>query len=154
MASATSTTTPSVTLQEAATTAFINFLNVTDQASEAPTARDWEPDIRRAAADPAAAQSVKSVRDLAGLGLRQVGASVVQLRVDSVQSDSPSGPTVLFDGCYDATKSHIENVETGRVVPTGTLPHYVLSITVTEYQNVAGKPWLVRVLEPHTDRSC
>lgn len=144
----------SLSPQEAATSAFHNFLTATDQASEAPTAQDWEADIRRFAADPAASQSVQSVRELASLGLRQVGDSVVTLTVDAVQSDSPSGPTVLLSGCYDVSSSHIENVSTGQVVPSGTPSRYALSITVTQYLNVAGRPWLVRELDPHTGQPC
>src|SRR5436305_1619109 len=47
-----------------AMTVFQEMLRVTDAASQAPGSRDWEPEIRRHAGDPAALLAVQSVRDL------------------------------------------------------------------------------------------
>jgi hypothetical protein len=60
--------------EQAAQTAIETFeglLQISDAASREPNARDWEPEIRRYAADPAALLTVQSVRDYATLGLRQ-----------------------------------------------------------------------------------
>ncbi|WNV77900.1 hypothetical protein [Geodermatophilus sp. DSM 44513] len=139
---------------EAATQAFERLLQISDAASREPNARDWEPEIRRYAADPAALLTVQSVRDYATLGLRQEGDSVVDLRVTSVDLASPEGPTVRIAGCYDSQSTQTVNVETGEVVPPGTPPHYMWDITVTRYEAEPSEPWLVSTLEPRPDQPC
>jgi hypothetical protein len=137
-----------------ATTAFREMLRVTDAASQAPSSRDWEPEIRRYAGDPAALLAVQSVRDLATIGLRQEGTSRVDLDVTAVDLQASDGPTVRLTGCYDSQSTQIVEGETGEVVPPGTPPRYVWDITVIQYRAEAGEPWLVTTLEPRTDTSC
>ena len=146
--------TPEEAAAEAATQAFEGLLQISDAASREPNARDWEPEIRRYAADPAALLTVQSVREYATLGLRQEGDSVVDLRVTSVDLTAPEGPTVRITGCYDSQSTQRVNVETGEVVPPGTLPRYVWDITVVQYVAEPGKPWLVTTLEPRPDEPC
>jgi hypothetical protein len=139
---------------EAATTAFTELVRVTDAASQDPGARDWEPEIRQYAGDPAAYLAVQAVRDYATLGLRQVGDSELDVEVTSVDLAAPEGPTVAITGCYDSQSAQVVRVDTGEVVPPGTSPRYVWDITVIQYQAEPEEPWLVSTLEPRTDRPC
>lgn len=133
---------------------FESLLQISDAASREPNARDWEPEIRRYAADPAAFLTVQSVRDYATLGLRQEGDSVVDLQVTGVDLSAPEGPTVRITGCYDSQSAQRINVATGEVVPPGTPPRYVWDIAVVQFVAEPGQPWLVTSLEPLTDRPC
>lgn len=146
--------TPEEAAAEAATQAFHRLLEISDAASREPNARDWEPEIRRYAADPAALVTVQSVREYATLGLRQEGDSAVDLRVTSVDLAAPEGPSVRITGCYDSQSAQTVNVETGEVVPPGTPPRYVWDITVVQYLAEPREPWLVTTLEPRPDEPC
>jgi hypothetical protein len=146
--------TPEGEAAAAASRTFEELLRVSDAASRDPGARDWEPEIRQYAADPAALLTVQSVRDYATLGLRQQGDSEVDLRVAGVDLTSPEGPTVKLTGCYDSQSAQTVNIETGEIVPPGTPPHYVWDITVVRFVSEPGEPWLVTTLEPLTDRPC
>jgi hypothetical protein len=139
---------------EIAIETFEGLLQISDAASQEPNARDWEPEIRRYAADPAALLTVQSVRDYATLGLRQEGDSVVDLQVTGVDLSGPEGPTVRITGCYDSQSARTISVETGEVVPPGTPPHYIWDIAVVQFVAEPGQPWLVTRLEPLTDRPC
>jgi hypothetical protein len=139
---------------EAATTAVNAMLQVTDAAKANPGAKDWEPDIRRYAGDPAAFLAVKSVRDYATLGLRQEGETAVDLSVAAVDLTAPEGSTVTITGCYDSQRTKVVRVATGEFVPPATPPQYVWDITVTQYAAEPGSPWLVNVLEPLTEQPC
>jgi hypothetical protein len=153
-ASATPSPTAEELAEEAATTAFTELLRVTDAASRDPGARDWEPEIRRYAADPAAFLSIQSIRDMATLGLRQEGDSSVDVEVAAVDLEAPEGPTVRLAGCYDSQGAQIVNVATGEVVPPGTPPRYVWAITIIQYVEEPGEPWLVSTLDPLPDQAC
>ncbi len=139
---------------EIAIETFEGLLQVSDAASREPNARDWETEIRRYAADPAALLTVQAVRDYATLGLRQEGDSVVDLQVTGVDLSRPEGPTVRITGCYDSQSARTINVATSEVVPPGTPPRYVWDITVVQFVAEPGQPWLVTSLEPLTDRPC
>ncbi len=149
-----SSPTPEEEAAEAATAVVSEMLRVTDAAKKDPGARDWEPEIRRYAGDPAALLAVTAVRDYATIGLRQEGDTVVDLEVTTVDLASPEGPTVKITGCYDSQSTRLVKVETGEVVPPGTPPRYVWDITVTRYEAEPGSPWLVNQLDPLTDRPC
>jgi hypothetical protein len=146
--------TPEEEAAEAATTVVTEMLRVTDAAKKDPGARDWEPEIRRFAGDPAALLAVTAVRDYATIGLRQEGDTAVDLEVTGADLAAPEGPTVRITGCYDSQSTRVVNVETGEVVPPGTPPRYVWDITVTRYEAEPGSPWLVNQLDPLTDRPC
>ncbi len=153
----TTTSEPPSPDEQAAQTAIETFeglLQISDAASREPNARDWEPEIRRYAADPAALLTVQSVRDYATLGLRQEGDSVVDLQVTGVDLSGPEGPTVRITGCYDSQSAQRINAATGEVVPPGTPPRYVWDIAVVQFVAEPGQPWLVTSLEPLTDRAC
>ena len=139
---------------EAATAVVLKMLRVTDAAKKDPGVRDWEPEIRRFAGDPAALLAVTAVRDYATIGLRQEGNTAVDLEVTTVDLPSPEGPTVRITGCYDSQSTRVVKVETGEAVPPGTPPRYVWDITVTRYEAEPGSPWLVNRLDPLTDRPC
>ena len=146
--------TPEEEAAEAATAVVSEMLRVTDAAKKDPGARDWEPEIRRYAGDPAALLAVTAVRDYATIGLRQEGDTAVDLQVATVDLASPEGPTVNITGCYDSQSTRVLKVETGEVVPPGTPPRYVWDITVTRYEAEPGSLWLVNQLDPLTDRPC
>lgn len=146
--------TPEEVAAEAATTVVNEMLRVTDAAKQDPGARDWEPEIRRFAGDPAALLAVTEVRDYATIGLRQEGDTSVDFDVTGIDLSSPEGPTVSITGCYDSQSTRLVKVETGEVVPPGTPPRYVWDITVTRYMAEPGSPWLVNQLDPLTDRPC
>ncbi len=146
--------TPEDEAAEAATAVVTEMLRVTDAAKKDPGARDWEPEIRRFAGDPAALLAVTAVRDYATIGLLQEGDTAVDLEVAGVDLASPEGPTVKIMGCYDSQSTRVVKVETGEVVPPGTPPRYVWDITVTRYEAEPGSPWLVNQLDPLTDRPC
>lgn len=148
------TPTPEDQAAEAAIQVFEDFLRISDAASREPNAKDWEPEIRRYAADPAALLTVQSVRDYATLGLRQEGTSAVDLEVTGVELSSPEGPTVRIAGCYDSESAQTVEVETGEVVPPGTPRRYVWDITVVQFAAEPGEPWLVAELEPRTAEPC
>jgi hypothetical protein len=115
------------------------MLRVTDGAKKDPGIRNWEPEIRRFAGDPAAFLAVKSVRDYAALGLRQEGDTAVGLKIASVDLTAREGPTVRITGCYDSRSTRVVKVQTGDVVPPGTPQRYLWNITVTRY---VGEPRL------------
>jgi hypothetical protein len=146
--------TPEEEAAEAATAAVTGMLGVFDAARKDPGVRDWEPEIRRFAGDPAALLAVTAVRDYATIGLRQEGDTAVVLEVTGVDLASPEGPTVTITGCYDSQSTRVVKVETGEVVPPGTPPRFVWDITVTRYVAEPGSPWLVNRLDPLTDRPC
>ena len=146
--------TPEEEAAAAATAAVTGMLGVFDAARKDPGVRDWDPEIRRFAGDPAALLAVTAVRDYATIGLRQEGDTAVVLEVTSVDLASPEGPTVTITGCYDSQSTRVVKVETGEVVPPGTPPRFVWDITVTRYVAEAGSPWLVNRLDPLTDRPC
>jgi hypothetical protein len=146
--------TPEEEAAEAATAVVSEMLRVTDAAKKDPGVRDWEPEIRRYAGDPAALLAVTAVRDYATIGLRQEGDTAVDLEVTTVDLASPEGPTVRITGCYDSQSTRVVKVETGEVVPPGTPPRYGWDITVTRYEAEPGSPWLVNQLDPLTDRPC
>jgi hypothetical protein len=152
------TTTPSPTAEElaaeAATAAFTELLRVADAARQNPGAKDWEPEIRQYAGDPAAYLVVQSVRDRATLELRQVGDSQVDITVTGVDLAAPEGPTVAITGCYDSQSAQVVRADTGEAVPPGTPSRYVWNITVIQYLSEPGEPWLVRTLEPLPDQPC
>ncbi|WP_246063795.1 hypothetical protein [Blastococcus colisei] len=127
---------------------------MTDAASQDPGLRDWEPEIRQYAGDPAAYLAVQAARDYAVLGLRQVGDSQVDVEVMSVGLAAPEGPTVAMTGCYDSQSTQLVKADSGEVVPPGTPPRYVWDITVIQYLSEPGEPWLVSTLEPRTDQPC
>lgn len=146
--------TPEEEAAEAATVAFEEMLRVTDAGSREPGIRDWEPEIREHSADPAAFLAVQSVRDLAALGLRQEGASTVDVEVAAVDLGAPEGPTVKLTGCYDSESTQIIDVKSGDVVPPGTPARFVWDITVLQYVAEPGEPWLVSTLAPQPDQPC
>lgn len=146
--------TPEEEAAEAATTVVNEMLRVTDAAKQDPGARDWEPEIRQFAGDPAAQLAVTEVRDYATIGLRQEGDTALDFDVTGINLSAPEGPTVRITGCYDSQSTRLVKVETGEVVPPGTPPRYVWDITVTRYQAEPGSPWLVNGLDPLTDRPC
>ena len=154
-APATSTApTPEEEAAEGATAVVNEMLRVTDSAKKNPGAKDWEPEIRQFAGDPAALLAVTAVRDYATIGLRQEGDTAVDLEVTTVDLASPEGPTVRITGCYDSRSTRVVKVETGEVVPPGTPPRFVWDIKVTRYEAEPGSPWLVNQLDPLTDRPC
>ena len=146
--------TPEEVAAHAATATFEEMLRVTDAASRDPGIRDWEPEIRQYAADPAAYLAVQAVRDYAVLGLRQAGDSEVDVDVTNVDLVAPEGPTVAIRGCYDSQSAQVLKVDTGEVIPSGTPPRYVWDIKVIQYRSEPGEPWLVSMLEPLTDQPC
>jgi hypothetical protein len=146
--------TPEEEAAETATTVVNEMLRVTDAAKQNPGARDWEPEIRRFAGDPAALLAVTAVRDYATIGLRQEGDTAVALEVTDVDLAAADGPTVRITGCYDSQSTRVVRVETGEVIPPGTPARYVWDITVTRYEAEPGSPWLVNQLDPLTDRPC
>jgi hypothetical protein len=139
---------------EAATAAVQKMLRVTDSARHEPTAGNWEPEIRRYAADPAAFLAVKAVRDFATIGLRQDGETGIELKVVDVQLAAAEGPSVRITGCYDSSSTQVIDVSTGEAVPPGTPPRYVWDVTVVQYGSEPGAPWLVTTLEPLTEQPC
>jgi len=154
----TATTAPPPTPEElaadAAMTAFTELLRVTDAASQDPGAKDWEPEIRQYAGDPYAFATVEDVRRYVTLGIRQVGDTEFTAEVASVDLASLQGPTVSLTVCYDSTSADLIQVDTGEVIPTGTLPSYVWNVKVIQFELEPGEPWLVSVVEPLTDQPC
>ena len=146
--------TPEELAGEAATAALQEMLRVTDGALKEPSAENWEPEIRRYAADPAGFLAVQSVREYATLGLQQSGETQIELAVADVQLAAAEGPSVRITGCYDSSSTRVIDVGSGDVVPPGTPPHYVWDVTVVQYESEPGAPWLVTTLEPRTDRPC
>jgi hypothetical protein len=146
--------TPEELAGEAATAALQEMLRVTDSARHKPTAGDWEPEIRRYAADPAAFLAVQSVRDFATIGLRQDGDTRIELEVADVQLAAAEGPSVRIAGCYDSSSTQVIDTGTSDVVPPGTPPRYVWDVTVVQYESEPGAPWLVTTLDPLTDQPC
>jgi hypothetical protein len=148
------TPSPEDAAADGALAAFEDAVRVTDQASQDPASRDWEPEIRRHLGDPAALLAVQSVRDYAALGLRQEGTSAVSAAVSAVDLTAAEGPTVRITGCFDSGSTRVINTATGEAVPTGTPPRYTWDVAVTQFSGLAGQPWLVTELEPLTDQPC
>jgi hypothetical protein len=145
---------PEESAKSAAIDAFTNLLRVTDAAAQDPLAQDWEPEIRKYAADPAAYAAVQSVRSYATLGLHQVGTSHVELQVTAVDLHAPGGPAVSLSGCFDSQASQVVHTDTDEPVASGTPPRFTWLMTVVQYESEPGKPWLVTSLDPRADRPC
>lgn len=139
---------------QSATATITEMLRVIDAAMADPAARDWEPEIRRYAGDPAALLAVMVVRDYATLGVRQEGATVVELDIATVDLANPGGPTVRIVGCYDAQSTRLIRENTGEVVPPGTPARFVWNMSVRRYDAEPGSPWLVNEWVPLTDQPC
>lgn len=146
--------TPEERAAESATKALENLLRVSDRARQEPTSGDWEPEIRRYAADPAAFTAVQSVRDFATLGLRQNGDTGIELEVTDVQLAAPAGPSVRVRGCYDSSSAQVINVDTDAPVPPRTAQRYVWDVSVVQHESEPGAPWLVTQLDPYPDQPC
>ncbi len=145
---------PEEAAADEALAAFQEAVRVTDDASQNPSAQDWEPVIRQHLGDPAAFLAVQSVRDYAALGLRQEGDSVVTAEVTGIDLAAAEGPTVRITGCFDSASTRLIDVATGTAVPPETPPRFVWNVAVTQYPTQAGAPWLVTVLEPLTGQPC
>jgi len=134
--------------------AFTSLLQARDAAAHDPLARDWEPEIRKHAADPAAYAAVESIRRYATLGLHQVGDSKIDLQVTGVDLAAAAGPTVDISGCYDSEASQVVRTDSNETVAPGTPPRFTWLITVVQYESQPGQPWLVTDLDPRTDQPC
>jgi hypothetical protein len=145
---------PQDAAKSAAIDAFTELLRVRDAAAQDPLAQDWEPEIRKHAADPAAYAAVQSIRTYATLGVHQVGESKVALQVTGVDLEAAAGPTVSIAGCYDSQASQVVRNDTSEPVPAGTPPRFTWLISVVQYGSEPGKPWLVTDLDPRVDQPC
>jgi hypothetical protein len=145
---------PEDAAKRAAIDAFTDLLRVRDAAAQEPLAQDWEPEIRKHAADPAAYAAVQSIRTYATLGVHQVGDSKVDLQVTGVDLNAAAGPTVSISGCYDSQASQVVRTDTNEPVESGTPPRFTWLISVVQYKAEPGEPWLVTDLEPRADQPC
>ena len=145
---------PQDAAKSAAIDAFTELLRVRDAAAQNPLAQDWEPEIRKHAADPAAYAAVQSIRTYATLGVHQVGDSKVELQVTGVDLEAAAGPTVSIAGCFDSQASQVVRNDTNEPVPAGTPPRFTWQISVVQYASEPGKPWLVTDLDPEVDQPC
>lgn len=140
---------------EAAVGAVASLVQVLDAALQDPAGRDWEPEIRLVAGDPYASTAVDGIRTYATGGIRQVGDSVLEPELTTVDLEAQAGPTVEVVACYDNSGSDIVRVDNGESILRPDDPQrFVWNLTVIQYSAIPGEPWLVTVLEPHPDQPC
>lgn len=158
----TTTTEPPATPEEVATkaalVAFENSVQVGQSFRQAPGARNWEPEIRQFEDEEAAAVSVSVVGNLLEYGIRQVGTATVEPEVTGVDLAAAAGPTVNITACYDGSATGAVFADTGEpTLPEDGPPRlerYRWLVTVIQYEQQPGSPWLVSVVEPQTTTPC
>jgi len=154
-------TTPAPTPEEVAASDALavveGYWRVIEQSQQAPAAQDWEPALRQYADEVATAPWLASVQFALEGGLRQDGENTIQPAVTSVDLAADPQPTVMVMACYDSTEARTVYAETGE--PTGLdpepeIPRWELRVTVLQYPEQEGSPWLVHDSEALTDQPC
>lgn len=154
-------TSPAPTPEEAAEAAALDALtaywDVSQAYRQAPAARDWQPELRRYADDAATAVDLGIVQRYLEGGIRREGEETIDPEVTSVDLAADPQPTVMVTACFDPTGAVTVDADTGE--PTGLdpepeLPRWELRVTVLQYPEQEGSPWLVHVFEPLTDQPC
>ncbi len=155
-----STSPPPTPEEEAAAAALATveaYWEVSERAEQAPAARDWEPELRQYGDEAAAAANLGGIQFLLEGGLRQEGEHTIDPEVTSVDLTADPQPTIMVTACFDSTGAQTVYAETGE--PTGldpppAIPRWELRVTVLQYPQLEGSPWLVHGLEPLTEQPC
>lgn len=149
--------TPEEEAEAAALAAVEAYWDVSEDAQQAPAARDWEPALRQYADDAVTAEALGSIQFNLEGGIRQEGAFTIDPEVTSVDLAAGPQPTVMIMACFDSTGARSVYAETGE--PTGldpppAIPRWELRVTVLQYPEQEGSPWLVHDFEPLTEQPC
>lgn len=139
----------------AALTALDGYWQVTQAYQQAPAARNWEPEIRQHADDTATAVGLSFIQTLLEYGIKQVGADSIEPEVTAIDLAANPGPTVTITACYDSRGARSIFVETGEpAVDDPEIPRWQLLVTVIQYPQQEGSPWLVHSSEPQLEMPC
>lgn len=154
-------TTPPPTPEEdaaaAALAAVEGLWQVSQGSAQAPGARDWEPDFRKYADEAATAEALSNVQFALEGGTRQDGVYTIDPEVTGVDLAADPQPTASVTACFDSTGARTVDADTGE--PTGLdpppeFPRWELRVTVLQFPDRQGSPWLVHDFEPLTAQPC
>lgn len=155
-----STSPPPTPDEEAAAAALSvveSYWQVSQSADQAPAARDWEPELRQYADEAATAVKLGSIQFALEGGIRQEGEYVIDPEVTGVDLAADPQPTVTVMACFDSTGAQNVYADTGEPTgldPTPAIPRWELQVTVLQYPEQEGSPWLVHDFEPLTETPC
>jgi len=149
--------TPEEVASAAALAAYEGYWDVGQRLLQAPGSRNWEPAIRRYADDTATAGGLSNAQTLLEYGTKQAGESTVDPEVTAVDLAAEPGPMVTITACFDPGTAESVKIATGE--PAGTyypprFPRWDLLVTVIQYKEQPGSPWLVHSSEPRVDTPC
>lgn len=152
-------TSPPPTPEEEASAAALATLDgywqVSQASNQAPAARNWEPEIRKYADDAATAVDLSFIQTLLKYGIKQVGESTIDAEVTAVDLAVAPQPTVTITACYDSRGARSIYVETGEpAADDPEIPRWELVVTVIQYPQQQGAPWLVHSSEPQLETPC
>jgi len=152
-------TSPPPTPEEVATAAalatFDGYWQITQSYQQAPAARNWEPEIHKYADDTATAVDLSNLQVFLEDGIKQVGTQTVEPAVTSVDLAAEPGPTVALTVCFEPGDSRNVFVSTGeRANREPAIPRWELLVTVIQYPQQEGAPWLVHSFEPRLETPC
>lgn len=157
-------TSPPPTPEEEAAASALGVVEAYWQASEnaqqAPAARNWEPELRQYADAAATAVGLSTIQFALEGGLRQEGSYTIEPEVTSVDLAATPQPTVMVTACFDSTGARNVDAETGEPAPEPPpdqrpeFPRWELRVTVLQYIDQEGSPWLVHDFEPLTEQPC
>lgn len=146
--------TPEEEASAAALDAYAGYWDVYQSYSQAPGVRNWEPEIRRYVDAEAAAVDLSIIQGSLADGIKQVGESTVEPEVTDVDLAAEPGPTVSITGCYTPGDAYTVFAETGAVAAAAEEGSWELLVTVIQYPEQQGSPWLVHSSEPQRETPC
>lgn len=152
--------TPEEAASEAALAVVDDYWQVSESVRQAPAARDWEPELRQYGDAAVTAGALGTLQFFLEGGQRQEGVATIEAEVSSVDLAADPQPTVMVTACLDPTTARDIDAETGEPAPEPPPdqrpphPRWELQITVLQYPEQAGSPWLVHDLEALTEQPC
>lgn len=152
--------TPEEEAEAAALSAFEGYWQVSQSAEQAPAARNWEPELRQYSDDAATAARLSSIQFSLEGGIRQDGEFTIESAVTTIDLTAAPQPMVVITACFDSTTARTVDAETGEPAPEPppdqrpTFPRWELRVTVLQYSDQEGAPWLVHGSEPLTEQPC
>lgn len=153
--------TPEEEAAASALDALVAYWDVQERSSQAPAERDWEPELRRYSDEALASANLSAIQRFLDSGIVQVGTKGLgEPEVTSVDLAATPQPMVTIMACLDPTTSETIYVETGEPTPdpppelTPKYPQWPLQVTVLQYLDREGTPWLVHTFDGLTEQQC
>lgn len=158
-----STSPPPTPAEEAAAAALdtvVAYWGVQENASQKPAARNWESELRRYGDEAITAKQLSGIQFSLQSGIRQVGEYTLEPEVTSVDLANEPHPVVTITACFDSTTARAVDAETGEDTPDPPpdlrpkFPRWKLRVTVLQYADREGSPWLVHDVKAFTGQPC